>query len=436
MTDEARVVIRYHERTKHHPHRYAASPGFLDWANEPNPFRRYEETPLLDLPLGEDDGEVDYRGLYDRRKNIFRPFSLENIAKFLELSMGLSAWKSYGGSSWALRMNPSSGNLHPTEAHLVLPPMPENSRGGVFHYSPFFHALEQRAVLGEGVWSGIRRHLGMDGFFVGLSSIYWRESWKYGERAFRYCMHDVGHAIACLSFSANLLGWKATYLNALSNGDLEIMLGFAGVKWKRFEEEKPDLLLFIHDFERDVPRDLPHEIIESFRSLSFVGEPNRLSKDHREWLAIEEVSSMTVKPKTAEMRYRFGDHLFLGHETPSMDAAKIIRQRRSAPGFDGKTHITKEDFFSMLDRTIPRSSSAPFDSELFETSVHLLLFVHRVSALDQGLYFLVREEKDLGEIKKRCHDHFLWKRVEDAPKHLSLYLLKKGDFRSEGAVAG
>jgi len=31
---------------------------------------------------------------------------------------------------------------------------------------------------------------------LGLSSIHWREAWKYGERAFRYCQHDIGHAIA------------------------------------------------------------------------------------------------------------------------------------------------------------------------------------------------------------------------------------------------
>ena len=32
-------------------------------------------------------------------------------------------------------------------------------------------------------------------FLFGLTSVHWREAWKYGERAFRYCNHDVGHAI-------------------------------------------------------------------------------------------------------------------------------------------------------------------------------------------------------------------------------------------------
>ena len=35
-------VIRYHVQTKHHFNRYARALGYLDWANQPDPFRRFE----------------------------------------------------------------------------------------------------------------------------------------------------------------------------------------------------------------------------------------------------------------------------------------------------------------------------------------------------------------------------------------------------------
>ena len=130
MKDKSELVIDYYERTKHRPHRYARSPEFLDWANEPDPFRSYDGSTLLSLPLSEKDPEADYRDLYERSSNKFQFFSLKTIAVFLELSLGLSAWKSYRGASWALRMNPSSGNLHPTEAHLIPPPLPETDDQG------------------------------------------------------------------------------------------------------------------------------------------------------------------------------------------------------------------------------------------------------------------------------------------------------------------
>ena len=45
------VVVAYHERTKHHYHRYAAAIGYMDWATQPDPFRRYDGAPLVRLPL-------------------------------------------------------------------------------------------------------------------------------------------------------------------------------------------------------------------------------------------------------------------------------------------------------------------------------------------------------------------------------------------------
>ena len=45
------TVMRYHERTKHRFDRYADGPRQLDWANQPNPFRRFEGAPLVHLPL-------------------------------------------------------------------------------------------------------------------------------------------------------------------------------------------------------------------------------------------------------------------------------------------------------------------------------------------------------------------------------------------------
>jgi len=429
--DNARQVIAYHERTKHHPHRYARSSGFLDWANEPDPFRRYEGTTILPLPLTEKDPDHSIP-LYERKTNPFQPFSLKNISTFLELSMGLSAWKSYGGRSWALRINPSSGNLHPTETHLLLSPLPENGHhGGVFHYNPFLHALEGRATFHEKFWLRIREHFQRDGFLIALSSIYWRESWKYGERAFRYCNHDVGHAIACLSFSSNLLGWKMTHLNSLSDKDVEMILGFHRTRWKKSEKENPDLLLFVHEkTENRIPRDIPDEVILSFESLTYSGEPNPLSTEHVDWNVIDEVSLMTFKEKTDEKTFPFKDQPFYERDLPSRDGAKIIRQRRSAQAYDGKSRITREDFLGLLDKTIPRSCSAPFDLELGETSVHLLIFVHRVSGLESGLYFFIRNENDLEEIKGKCHSYFSWEKAEETHDTLPLYLLKKGNFRN------
>lgn len=445
MKPQSETVIEYHQKTKHYPGRYARGPGRLDWENEPDPFRRYEGAERFGLPLLKEDPAADHYDLYARKRNQIQAFSASSVGAFLELSMGLSAWKSYGGSSWALRMNPSSGNLHPTEAYLILPPI-RGLPGGIFHYHPYHHALEQRAVLEEGrglgplglvPWETIKGHFKADGFFVALSSICWREAWKYGERAFRYCQQDIGHATACMSFSANLMGWKLTYLNAASDEQVSILLGFDRTRWPRSEPERPGPIFFVHaNTETEIPKDIPQKTIEHFKILNFAGVPNTLSRGHMPWHVIDEVASATEKPATPAENFTYEDREYVEKDATSIKAAAIIRQRRSALAFDRKTGCAKEELFAMLDKCIPRSRCAPFDAALGEISVHLLLFIHRVKGLTPGLYFLLRKAEDLEEIKRSCNPGLRWERVGEAPEGLLLYLLDKGDFTRRAVLAG
>ena len=135
------IVRDYHQQTKHHSHRYARSPGHLDWDNQPLPYRLFEGAPQIQLPLAENDRDLAYSALYDAIEGLPDSISIKSISNMIELSMGLSAWKKYGASEWALRMNPSSGNLHPTECYLVLPDL-ARQKACVTHYNPYLHALE------------------------------------------------------------------------------------------------------------------------------------------------------------------------------------------------------------------------------------------------------------------------------------------------------
>ena len=51
---------------------------------------------------------------------------------------------------WALRVNPSSGNLHPTEGWALIGGIAElGGAPGLFHYAPAEHGLERRADCPE-----------------------------------------------------------------------------------------------------------------------------------------------------------------------------------------------------------------------------------------------------------------------------------------------
>jgi SagB-type dehydrogenase family enzyme len=426
--DTIAAVARYHEQTKHHYDRYAKSAGFMDWENQPVPFRVYDDAPVFKLPFLESDPPVSHMGMYRRQVADPAPLTAETLGGFMELSLGLSAWKSYRGHRWALRMNPSSGNLHPTEAYLVVPPT-ENPTAGVFHYAPLHHALEQRCRIPEPLWESVLEHFGCRGFMVGLSSIFWRESWKYGERAFRYCNHDAGHAVAALSVSAALQGWRLVCLNGLADEDVVKILGFDRTAWHPLENEHPDLLCFVAtDTCRNIPLSLPENLIAAFAKLALVGTPNRLSERRVDWQVIYRAAADTHKPRTSGAQYDFGRRPFLEPAQPGLTAPAIIRQRRSATAFDPDAPIEKSRLISILDKTLPRNGSPPFDMQLGPTAVHLALFIHNVEDLPRGIYFFFRSQSDMDALKAALKANFLWQPVDE---RLPLFLLETGDFRHE-----
>ncbi len=138
----AATVADYHQRTKHHLDRYAAGPGTLDWEAQPDPFRHWVDAQTLALPRDLPKLDITWNALPDPRPAA--PLDVVSLSTLLRLSVGVTAWKEYAGSRWALRANPSSGNLHPTETWVIAAGV-QGVANGLHHYHSRSHVLEQRA---------------------------------------------------------------------------------------------------------------------------------------------------------------------------------------------------------------------------------------------------------------------------------------------------
>ena len=296
-------VLRYHERTKHHFNRFAPGPGQLDWANQPDPFRRYAGAPLARLPLlAADDEPVSpaYDSLYMRGAVAVAPLDIRSLSRLLEYALALSAWKQAGGTRWALRVNPSSGNLHPTEGYVLIAGIRElGALPGLFHYAPLQHGLERRVDCPAPLFERLMSGFPAQAFLVGLSSVYWREAWKYGERAFRYCQHDVGHAIGTVRIAAATLGWSARVLDGTPDGTIDALLGLdRGADFDGAERESAELVLALWpgDAAAQAPG-LDAEAVREMGAQRWYGKANRLSRDAPvPWEAIDRVAEASRKP--------------------------------------------------------------------------------------------------------------------------------------------
>lgn len=459
--EKLRLVLTYHNQTKHSFTAYARGPRGLDWANQPNPFRRYLSAPLLPLQhhqkTREEAGDsLLYSSLFDSLPPP-KPISLSTISHLFYHSLALSAWKTTGFSTWPLRVNPSSGNLHPTEAYLISPPIDSLSNSAfVAHYAPKEHSLEVRAHIQS---SFFPTFFPENSFLMGISSIFWREAWKYGERAFRYCNHDVGHAIAALSIAAAELGWDLKLLDGFGADDLKRLMGLPEFhiaskgkgKFPEIELEHPDCLLLVFpngNGTRDINIDyhgISSAIREQFHSLEWKGKPNALSKEHLCWDIIYRTADAVKKPPLISdssslvvSSLRRSSGVFSQSSYNKLTARQLVRKRRSAVDMDGVTFIDKSVFYQILMHCLPSGSTRgepqkqqlalPFRALPWDTAeVHLALFVHRVSGLPKGLYFLVRNEDHLSDLKRCTRPEFEWRKPDGCPDDLPLYKLTEGD---------
>ena len=427
-------AIAYHNRTKHHFREYARSLGYLDWATQPNPFRRFDGAPFDLLPRTDEDRSPPFSDIYQPDRVPSQPVCLQTISEFFYLSLALSAWKEYGESRWALRCNPSSGNLHPTESYLVIGRVEGLSDApGVYHYAPREHGLELRTRFSLDLWEQLVKGFPARSFLVGLSSITWREAWKYGERAYRYCQQDMGHALAACSISGAALGWRVHLINQMSDIDVAKLLGLDRREAvHEREREDPEALLAVVPSSSDGPMSatLSAEVIEQIAAAQWHGRPNRLSNSHVEWELIDAVAQACMKPTTAAAR--LGTNPVLPEirtmvPTIPASARQIIRQRRSAVALDGKTAISKNQFYAILSRVLPDSHQVPWNTIGPPVSVHLGLFVHRVTDLEPGLYCLVRSPAHEESLRDAMKPGFVWQRPCGCPAVLPLYLLAPGD---------
>ena len=455
-TDPVDRVIRYHIQTKHHFNRYARSLGYLDWANQPDPFRRFNGAQLIPLPLLKPDEEPlspAYDAIFERAAVSSQPVNVQTLSRFFEFSLALSAWKKAGESEWALRMNPSSGNLHPTEGYVLLPTIEGlDLASGLYHYAPKEHGLESRAEFPADLIARLLAPFPSGAFLFGLTSVHWREAWKYGERAFRYCNHDVGHAIGSARIAAAALGWNMVLLDGTDQNTVAMLLGTdRKADFGEAEPEHPDCLAVIwpNEIVRDeelgvsggkneMPLHLDVATVKELAGGIWHGKANRLSREHGvQWDVIDEVAVASGKPGVEEGVIPFQPPHFAAHPVSLTShkptAGQIICQRRSAVAFDGKTSISATTLFRMMQRVMPCAERSqlerpvPWDVWPYNPAIHLMIFIHRVDGLTPGLYFLVRDSRKLSFIQRAMNPELNWMIASGCPEGLPLYWLLEGD---------
>jgi hypothetical protein len=264
---------------------------------------------------------------------------------------------------------------------------------------------------------------------VALSTIMWREAWKYGERAFRYCQLDVGHAVAALLYAGAVLGWRLSEQPQIGTATLATVLGldrqqdFPARRHAETEREEAEILLSL-SFDGSNPANVDGPGLKhAARSAQWTGVASTIDAHPMyRWPILDEIATATrvaddiIAPRLDSPSVTDAERIGTASIRP---AADVILRRRSAQRFDSRHFIEQDAFFGLLAALTPRGLA---HSSVLAGShrIDLVLLVHRVRGLDSGVYLLNRALDGAASLTTRLGTQFDVKPVAAAPAGLDL----------------
>ena len=325
----------YHASTKHSYNSVRTNPNYLSWEDQPSTYKNYSER---------------YRKI---------KLDLENEEdKFLYHIAGLTAKKSYPSGEYYLRINPSAGALYPNELYLQIRGV-EGKEDGIYHYEVSSTSLTLLQTINED--EGLEPYLGfktaMRGYLFLVSAIYYRSSWKYKNRALRYCLLDAGHLLGSIEAAALLKPHAVQVVYSIEKEKLNRMFGFEDREWFL---AAASMAVPIRDMEvKAIEFELPY--VDGSRSF----EKNELiEQTYRETMLLENCKREIKAPKFTYHQDKLQETLF---------------SRRSQRGFEGGA-MTKGQFNYIMD-AIHQPILSDCDEE-----VNVYVVVNKVINMPLGLY--------------------------------------------------
>jgi SagB-type dehydrogenase family enzyme len=411
----------YHNGTKHSYASIRANRHYLDWENQPQPFKIYSD--LQPIPLPEHLSSSGMPALEaitvaSSPADRLEPLTRQLLAELLFLSAGITRRRRHAGVEILFRAAACTGALYHIDLYVVCGDLADLP-AGVYHFSPHDFALrrlragDHRAYLLDA--AGDDPVVAQAPAVIVSASTYWRNAWKYQTRAYRHCYWDNGTILANLLAAA-----------AARKIPAKLVLGFVDADLNR---------LLALDSQREAPLSMialgsgsaPALSAPAVQEIRFETEPlSRSEVDYPAMRAMHEASSLESKDDVISWRNDGGAaareergasaggriiplQSSDAQDLPQNSIEQVILRRGSTREF-ARALITFAELSTMLDR-----ATRGVDGDLLaleEASLNeLYLIVHAVTGLPAGAYVYRRREH-------------------------ALELLKEGDFRERAGELG
>lgn len=192
----------FHQQTKHSYVSVRKNPRFLEWQSQPRNHKVYPH--------------------FNQR------FKIEDYEELKDLNLigGITCEKKYPDGVYHLRSVPSAGGLFPFEVYIQIRGI-KGLLDGIYHYEPHRASLTRLQEIGrEGVEYYFKDAMKQKGFVFLISSVYFRSSWKYNDRAIRYILLDAGHQLGAIYTTLALMDKTQEFVFDFDKLALNEVFGF------------------------------------------------------------------------------------------------------------------------------------------------------------------------------------------------------------------
>lgn len=422
QNDEISAAWAYHNATKHSLQSIRANRHYLDWENQPLPFKIYRNIEPMRLPEQLSSSGVPALSALSASTSDEGGSLLtrQSLAEILFLSAGITRRRTYAGGEMLFRAAACTGALYHIDLYIV--GALEDLAAGVYQFSPQDFALRKlrdgdfRSVLIQA--SGEEPSIATTPCVIVCASTFWRNAWKYQSRAYRHCFWDTGTIIANLLAAASAREIPANVVAGFVDTAVSRLLGLDGAR------EAPIALVALGNTAHPVA-----EAAVFVEPLHIETEP--LSPTEVDYPAMRRMHEASALESAAEVkawrdrrtpvrvqntnrdRQQIGRTVALhpldAAALPNDSIEDVIVRRGSTREF-AREPITFEQLSTVLERA---TGALPTDfvTESEASLNDIYVIVHAVSGLPPGAYFFQRAQR-------------------------VLELLKDGDFRREAGHLG
>ncbi|HEY9641031.1 MAG TPA: SagB family peptide dehydrogenase, partial [Coleofasciculaceae cyanobacterium] len=406
------IAQHYHERTKYHAD--TLQEADLDWDKQPVPFKEYKIGASFDLKpwLTEaSGGSAEEQGWRRLSRLLFGSYGLT-----VRMTTRMSGEMVY------LRASPSAGGLYPAELYLI-------SRGtpllaaGLYSYQAQSHSLLR--FWDSEVWPDLQKscfwHPTLDEtqLAIVITSVFYRSSWRYRDRAYRRIFLDTGHLLGNLELASAINDYRPHLIGGFMDESVNRLL------YLDPEQEGVIAVLSLAD-RLDVRQNLPlaptalpsnintdYPVLPDGNLLAYLHEATKIpetqdSPSLKIW--VEKQATQVAIPAQAD-KYNFpfclkvpmsptaaiawGDNL--------VDLETTILKRRSTRALNG-ANLTLDELKALLDFTYQPQNYIDqnldptpdyFDLNLIET----FIAVSGVDDLEEGCYHYAPRVQELRQIR-------------------------------------